>query len=135
MKIVRPVPLATVILLTLLTAVTFVAQERKPGNTQTSVTGCLSGPNQEGAYVLKTAKGSGFEVGGNDELKNHVGHKVKLTGSWAKSGAEIGENESGEKNVEKHETGEHEGVAEKHFKVSTIHHVADTCSPTTAGKQ
>ena len=135
MKITRYVPLGLVILLTLLTAITFVAQEKKSGNSQTSVTGCLSGPNEEGAYVLKTAKGRGFEVGGNDELKNHVGHKVKLTGNWAKSGAEIGENESAEKNVEKHETAEHQGVAEKHFKVSDIHHVSDTCSPTTTGKQ
>ena|SRR5436309_15427572 len=135
MKIVRYIPLATVVLLTLLTAITFVAQEKKSSGSQTNVTGCLSGPNAEGTYVLKTAKGRGFEVGGNDELKKHVGHEVKLTGSWAKSGAEIGENESAEKNVEKHESSEHEGVAERHFKVSNIQHVADTCSPSTAGKQ
>jgi hypothetical protein len=96
-----------------------------------AVTGCLSGPNSEGAYVLKPAKGRAFEVGGNDELKSHVGHTVKLTGSWAKSGKEIGENEAAEKN-EKSEGGEHAGVAERHFKVTDIHHISDTCSQTTA---
>jgi hypothetical protein len=50
-----------------------------------------------------------------------------LTGIWAKSGAEIGENESAEKN-EKHESAEHPGVAERHFKVSDIQHVSDSCS-------
>jgi len=133
MKNAHSVVMAMAILLVAAT-ITCNAQETKSGRSQTSVTGCLSGPNAEGAYVLKTTKGRGFEVGGNDELKNHVGHEVKLTGSWAKSGAEIDENETGEKNVEKHETGEHEGVAERHFKVSNIHHVSDTCSA-TAGKQ
>ena len=30
----------------------------------TSVTGCLSGPNDEGAYVLKSKKGRSFDPGG-----------------------------------------------------------------------
>lgn|SRR5579884_3923301 len=108
------------------------AQSKKAaGKGHASVTGCLSGPNSEGAYVLKPAKGRAFEVGGNDELKSHVGHTVKLTGSWAKSGAEIGENESAEKN-EKSEAGEHAGVAERHFKVTGIQHISDSCSQTSA---
>jgi hypothetical protein len=45
---------------------------------------------------------------------------------------ETGENETNEK-VEKHETGEkneaeHREVAERHFKVTDIQHVSDTCS-------
>jgi hypothetical protein len=110
-----------------LVATSVVAQESSTANKQTTVKGCLSGPNAEGAYVLKSSKGHAFEVGGNDQLKSHVGHEVKLTGTWAKSGSEIGENESAEKN-EKSEAGEHRGVAERHFKVSDIQHVADTCS-------
>ena len=104
-----------------------IAQESPTANKQSTVKGCLSGPNNEGAYVLKTAKGHAFEVGGNDQLKSHVGHEVKLTGTWVKSGSQIGENESAEKN-EKSEAGEHHGVAERHFKVSDIQHVSDTCS-------
>ena len=107
-------------------------QEKSSSNNQKTVTGCLSGPNPEGAFVLKPSKGRAFEVGGNDQLKSHVGHTVKLTGAWAKSGAEIGENETNEK-VEKHETGEkneaeHPEVAERHFKVIDIQHVSDACS-------
>jgi hypothetical protein len=94
---------------------------------QTSVTGCLSGPNDEGAYILKPTKGRAVEVGGNDQLKEHVGHTVRLTGNWVKSGAAIGENESAEKN-EKSEGKEHHGVAERHFKVSDIHHISASCS-------
>jgi hypothetical protein len=113
-------------------ALSAAAQEKSSSTTQKSVTGCLSGPNSEGAFVLKPSKGRAFEVGGNDQLKSHVGHTVKLTGTWAKSGAEIGENEANEK-VEKHETGEkneaeHREVAETHFKVADIQHISDTCS-------
>lgn len=112
----------------LLVATSVVAQESSSmAKKETSVKGCLSGPNSEGAYILKTAKGHAFEVGGNDQLKSHVGHEVKLTGTWVKSGSEIGENESAEKN-EKSEAAEHHGVAERHFKVSDIQHIADTCS-------
>ena len=111
---------------------TMTAQSKKASSKgHAAVTGCLSGPNSEGAYVLKPAKGHAFEVGGNDELKSHVGHTVKLTGSWAKSGAEIGENETAEKN-EKSEGSEHAGVAERHLKVTNIQHISDSCNQTTA---
>ena len=104
-----------------------VAQETSTGSKHSTVTGCLSGPNSEGAFVLKTAKGHGFEVGGNDQLKSHVGHTVKLTGTWVKSGTEIGEKESTDK-VEEHENAEHQGVTERHFKVTDVQHVSDSCS-------
>ena len=129
MKISHRIPLLGAFLI-LATTTFVVAQESSTANKQTTVKGCLSGPNSEGAYVLKTAKGRAFEVGGNDQLKSHVGHEVKLTGNWVKSGSEIGENES-EKN-EKSEAGEHHGVAERHFKVAGIQHVSDTCSQTSA---
>jgi len=56
----------------------------------------------------------------------------KLTGTWVKSGSAIGENEAAEKS-EKSEAGEHHGVAERHFKVSDIQHVADSCPQGAAG--
>jgi hypothetical protein len=104
-----------------------------------TITGCLSGPNDEGAYMLKNSAGHSIEVGGSDELKAHVGHEVKLSGTWAKSGSEIGENEAAEHNEkhataeagEKHEAGEHHEkreARERHFKVSSISMVSDTCS-------
>lgn len=126
MRMSRTIALVIATFLALVTT-SVVAQETSTANKQTTVKGCLSGPNTEGAYVLKTAKGHAFEVGGNDQLKSHVGHEVKLTGTWVKSGSEIGENESAEKN-EKSQAGEHHGVAERHFKVSDIQHVADSCA-------
>jgi len=91
-----------------------------------SITGCLSGPDSEGAYQLKTDKGS-VEVGGNDQLKDHVGHEVKLTGLWEKSGAAIGENESQEKSESSAKpAGKEEN--EGHFKVSKIDHISDSCT-------
>lgn len=130
MKVSRAIALVIAAFLVLV-ATSVVAQESSPAGKQSTVKGCLSGPNTEGAYVLKTAKGHAFEVGGNDQLKSHVGHEVKLTGTWVKSGSQIGENESAEKN-EKSEAGEHHGVAERHFKVSDIQHLADSCSPGAA---
>lgn len=95
----------------------------KKGTGGAMLTGCLSGPNSEGTYVLKHGKKE-VEVGGNDDLSKHVGHMVKLHGAWAKSGSEIGEKE------EAGTSGGKEGKEEKgerHFKVSSIDHVSDTC--------
>jgi hypothetical protein len=118
---------ATAILAFSVTGSAAVQSQSTTDKGQTTVTGCLSGPNDEGAYVLKSGKGHAFEVGGNDQLKQHIGHTVKLTGDWVKSGSEIGENESAEKN-EKSEGSKHRGVEERHFKVSDIQHISDSCS-------
>lgn len=86
-----------------------------------TLTGCLSGPNSEGVYELKHGKKTA-EVGGLDDLSKHVGHEVKLHGSWAKSGSEIGEKEEAKGGKEgKEEKGE------RHFKVSSIDMIADSC--------
>jgi hypothetical protein len=99
----------------------------KKKSTGTTLTGCLTGPNDEGVYVLKTKSSQEeIEVGGSDELSKHVNNEVKLHGSWAKSGSDIGEKEGAEAKGEKGEKGEKES-AEKHFKVTSIDHIADTC--------
>ncbi len=86
-----------------------------------TVTGCLSGPNDDGAYVLTNGRyKKGLEVGGNDELKNHVGHEVKLTGTWG-SESDIGGKET-------------KSEYSKHMKVSKIDHVADSCTSAKASK-
>ena len=107
-------------------------QQAKKGSKkggETTLTGCLSGPNDEGAYVLQHGSKK-VEVGGSDDLSKHVGNTVKLHGTWAKSGAEIGEKESSEKGEAK--SGKEE-KGERHFKVSSIDHVADTCQASAAG--
>ncbi len=101
----------------------------KSASADKTITGCLSGPNAEGAYLLKTDKGEQVEVGGDKDLKSHVGHEVKLTGEYAKPGT-IGENESAEKNesAAKSDMGTKKEKNEKHFKVSKIDHISDTCT-------
>jgi hypothetical protein len=93
----------------------------KKGGMGSTLTGCLSGPNDEGVYVLKSGKRS-VEVGGSDELSKHVGHQVRLHGSWAKSGSDIGEKEASAGPEKKEEKGE------RHFKVASIDHISDTCT-------
>jgi hypothetical protein len=96
----------------------------KKGAGGATLTGCLSGPNDEGVYELKSGKKE-VEVGGLDELSKHVGHQVRLHGSWAKSGSEIGEKESSESKEEK---------GERHFKVASIDHLKDSCPAGAAEK-
>jgi hypothetical protein len=86
-----------------------------------TLTGCLSGPNSEGVYTIKHGRRE-VEVGGLDDLSKHVGHEVKLHGSWAKSGSAIGEKEEAGTKESKEEKGE------RHFKVSSIDHISDTCN-------
>ncbi len=94
-----------------------------------TVTGCLGGPNADGAYVLTNGRyKKGLEVGGNDELKSHVGHEVKLTGTWA-SASDIGETGGGTA-----AKGEKSESKQKHMKVSKIEHIAETCTSAKATK-
>jgi len=49
----------------------------------TTLIGCLSGPDSNGAYVLRSmSHRTGVEVIGSDKLKKVSGNKVKLTGLW-----------------------------------------------------
>jgi hypothetical protein len=55
-----------------------------PSRAKTStLIGCLSGPNSEGNYTLRSMTyRRGVEVLGPDDLKADSGAKVELTGSW-----------------------------------------------------
>jgi hypothetical protein len=110
---------------------------RRPGNAKkaspkkgsagsATLTGCLSGPNNEGVYELKSSKKE-VEVGGLDDLSKHVGHKVRLHGSWTKNGSDIGEKESSESKGK-------EEKGERHFKVASIDHISDTCAAKASEK-
>jgi hypothetical protein len=105
------------------------ASPKKGATGSATLTGCLSGPNDEGAYELKSGKRE-VEVGGLDDLSKHVGHKVRLHGAWSKSSAEIGEkkNAGSEAKEGKEEKGE------RHFKVASIDHISDTCAAGAAEK-
>lgn len=96
---------------------TAVEQKANTGMEKT-ITGCLSGPNAEGAYTLSTKnqKQVGVSSSQGVDLKEHVGHEVKLTGSWMKSGAAMGTKEkAGEK-------------AEQHFEATKVEHIASSCT-------
>src|SRR6185437_10270531 len=97
-----------------------------------TLTGCLSGPNDEGVYELKSGKRT-VEVGGLDDLSKHVGHEVRLHGSWAKSGSEIGEKEEKGGSEAAEKKGGNEEKGERHFKVASIDHLKDTCTAGAAG--
>ena len=99
---------------------------KKGGAGSAMLTGCLSRPNDEGVYELKSSKKE-VEVGGLDDLSKHVGHKVRLHGSWTKNGSDIGEKE-GSESKGKEEKGE------RHFKVASIDHISDTCPAGAAEK-
>jgi hypothetical protein len=105
------------------------APPKKGAAGSATLTGCLSGPNDEGAYELKSGKRE-VEVGGLDDLSKHVGHKVRLHGAWAKSGAEIGEKENAASEAKEGK----EEKGERHFKVASIDHISDTCPAGAAEK-
>jgi uncharacterized protein YdeI (BOF family) len=82
---------------------------------ESTITGCLSGPIGEGYYELKNASNRiGMQVNAMEGLKAHVGHKVKLTGTWEE---EIPE------------------VQERRFKVSKVDMIAATCTIPDAAKK
>lgn len=55
-----------------------------------STTGCIEKSGD--GYVLKNSKNKeGVKVTGSDDLAPHVGHTVKLTGSWTTPGQEFAE--------------------------------------------
>ncbi len=96
---------------------------------ESTMTGCLSGPDADGDFLLKNGNHrKGVEVTG--DLKGHVGHKVKLTGTWVTESAEA---EAKEAKGEKGEKGEEAG--EKQFKVSKVDMIADTCTVPEAAKK
>lgn len=88
------------------------------------MTGCLSGPNAEGAYELTSGKHK-IEVSGTDDLKGHVGHKVTVTGKWV-AASEMGESQAAAHKGEKGEKGE------RHMKVDSVKMVSESCEKASA---
>lgn len=93
---------------------------------ETTLTGCLSGPNAEGNYELQHGAKK-VEVSSSEDLKPHVGHTVRLHGSYVKAAA-MEKKEAAEKGAAKEEKGE------RHFKATSMEHVSDTCKGGAMGK-
>jgi hypothetical protein len=85
-----------------------------------ALTGCLSGSGPEGLYVLQHGAKK-IDVGGNDDLSKHVGHTVRLHGSWA-TASDVGKMEKTEKGAKPN----------RYFKVASIDHIADSCQTSAA---
>ena len=59
------------------------AATKPAGAKGSTLIGCLSGPDGEGKYVLRSMQHrTGVQVLGPDNLRDDSGSKVKLTGSW-----------------------------------------------------
>ena len=107
------------------TTTTTTKHHKMKGAKEHSLTGCLSEGTEPGTFVLTHGKHKTM-LTGSDELKNHVGHEVKVTGAWEEGAmAESNESAATEANEKKSGKEEHE------LKVSNIQHISDTC---TTGK-
>jgi ribosome maturation factor RimP len=83
------------------------AGEGRKHDGEKTIQGCLAAGEGENWYVLTKKKDDGttkeIKVQGNDSFAAHVGHEVKLTGSYV------------------------EGDGGKHFAATAMQHVAATC--------
>jgi hypothetical protein len=78
------------------------AKTKKATEPKTSqLTGCLSSPAAGGYTLTNGHYKNGVTVTGPDELKSHVGHQVRMKGTWSED--------------------------KKSYKAESISHVADTC--------
>lgn len=111
------------------TTTTKTTKHHMKGAKEHSLTGCLSEGTSPGTYVLTHGKHKTM-VTGSDELKNHVGHEVKLTGAWEAGAMSEGNESAATENAEKKT-----GKEEKEFKATNITHIADTCAAGAKGKK
>lgn len=100
-------------------AICLQAQDSGKNSNTTTITGCLSYAQQH--YVLTDSSGTAHRLSGHaNRLKPHVGHEVEITGK------------EGTHTVGLTEQGVASSAAEiPVFVVSTVKHVADTCSSGT----
>ena len=104
------------------TTTTTTKHHKMKGAKEHSLTGCLSEGTEPGTFVLTHGKHKTM-VTGSDELKNHVGHEVKLKGTMEK-GAMAESNESAATEAKEKKSGKEE----RELKVSNIQHISDTCT-------
>jgi hypothetical protein len=87
-----------------------------------SVTGCLQKGDEPGGFVLAGEDGKTWELSSKTvKLAEHVGHKVKVTGS------SVQESKANEDQKEKNEKKESAGKEYADLKVSSLEMVSDSC--------
>ena len=91
------------------------------GKTMT-VTGCLAKGDSPNEFYLTADDGRKYEVRSDSvQLSEHVGHKVKVTGTSAKESAR---DEDEDEKAERNERAEHTGG---NLQVSKVDHLSETC--------
>jgi hypothetical protein len=103
------------------------SKQQPDAKKEVTLRGCVEQTGTE--YMLKTEQKKNVELETSEDLKPHVGHTVKVSGSWDtaadKSEAQgTGHDASGEH----HEAAEHKGMKEHHFKVDKLEMVSEQCN-------
>lgn len=96
-----------------------------------TLTGCVSQEAGSNEFMLKSGAKRNIELESAEDLKAHVGHTVKVKGTWDMEGDKSemagGADAMGHKDMDKKEGMEHKGMKEHHFKVSSLEMVSDSC--------
>ncbi len=86
-----------------------------------TVTGCLAKGDSPNEFYLTGDNGQKYEIRSDSvPLSEHVGHKVKVTGTTVTESAGDDDDEKGERN----ERAEHEAA---NLQVSKLEHLSKTC--------
>ncbi len=82
-KLIRGMSVLTILLLGGLMTGLFAQEGSHSGHQEeVSIVGCLDEGGDEGYFVLTDEDGEEIDVTGSAELGKHLGHKVRLTGTW-----------------------------------------------------
>ena len=93
---------------------------------QKSMTGCIA--EKDGKYMLMD-KGhpNGIQLMSSDDLKPHVGHKVKVTGMMEKMDGMGGDSMKPDEKMSKDDTMKHDDMGMMNMKVSSMKMVSEQC--------
>lgn len=95
--------------------------EQRAAGKNVTVTGCLAKGDSPNEFHLTGDNGQKYELRSDSvSLSEHVGHKVKVTGTTVSESASEEKEEKGERN----EAGEHEAA---NLQVSKLDHLSETC--------
>jgi hypothetical protein len=95
--------------------------EQKAAGKSVTVTGCLAKGESPNEFYLTGDNGQKYEVRSDSvRLSEHVGHKVKATGTTVKESSGDDDDEKAERN----ERAEHEAA---NLQVSKLEHLSGTC--------
>jgi len=96
---VRKAMVSTVILLLCTTWVLAQETAKASSSGQTMIQGCLS--QSDGGYTLTDKSGTAYHITGNtSQLKEHVGHEVRIKGKAAESSATSATGSAAQPNIE-----------------------------------